>query len=704
MKRQHSRRICNIVCLVGMYISIFTHSYAAEHIDSEGHPLDFTTFSLEELMNYEITSASKKQEKAFATPAAVYVISQEDIKRSGVTSIPDILRTVPGLNVAQINANQWAITSRGFNDRFSNKLLVLMDGRTVYTPIYSGVYWHIRDTLLEDIERIEVIRGPGAALWGANAVNGIINIITKKAKDTQGGLAMAGGGNHERGQGALRYGGKIGDSAHYRTYVKYTKRSNYDLRSHRDAHDDWEAIRSGFRLDWDATGTDAITLQGDLYDSNGGTREKVVFPYEPYAENRHVDTDDTGWNILGRWDHTFSQSSDMSLQIYYDYSRSVSDYLEHFKHAVRTFDVDFQHRFGLGARHEIIWGLGFRHISTDVSNTSNIIFDPEDRDTRLYSGFVRDEIQLSGESLKLELGAKFEYNTFTHFEVQPNARLMWMPGERKAFWISVSRAVSTPSLVQNDMEAFYTAHLPPGALYSGSPHVLASIRGSGRFDSEELFAYEIGCRFKPTDNLYIDIAAFYNDYDRLLTYESNAPFYHLSFNPRSLFLVNPYETDNKLRGETYGIEVAASWQPLQWWQLRFSYTYLQIQLHDIDSTFVLAEEHEGLAPHNQVTLQSTMELPWNLQLNTFFRYVDRLPGRKVDMFGDKANELISKKAVDSYLEMDVCLRWQPVETLEFYLVGRNLLDSAHSEFRAEAFGVPETEVERSIYGKVVWHF
>jgi len=308
---------------------------------------ELSKLTFEDLMNLEITSVSKKAQKVSEAAAAIFVITSEDIRRSGVTSIPEALRMVPGLQVVRIDASKWAITSRGFNDRFANKLLVLIDGRSVYTPLYSGVFWDLQDTLLEDVERIEVIRGPGATLWGANAVNGIINIITKQAKETQGGLVTAGTGTEERGFGSVRYGSKLNDDTCYRVYAKY-----FDRDIGVDGVDNWHVVRGGFGVDWEPANGNSLTLQGDIYDDKIGDRISVASLDDPYTQTLDGDRESSGFNLLTRWKHVISDTSDMTLQLYYDRTKQNTIILDEIRD---TFDIDFQHRFLLSKRQELIW-------------------------------------------------------------------------------------------------------------------------------------------------------------------------------------------------------------------------------------------------------------------------------------------------------------------------------------------------------------
>jgi len=647
-------------------------------------PDDLTQLSLEDLMDIEITSVAKKAQKLSEAAAAVFVVTQEDIRRTGATSIPEALRMVPGLQVARIDANKWAITARGYNGRFSNKLLVLMDGRSVYTPLFSGVYWDMKDTLIEDIDRIEVIRGPGAALWGANAVNGVINIITKSANDTQGGLVVAGAGSEERGLGAFRYGGKLGRDAYGRIYAKYFNRDDAVFTSGKDASDEWDVSRAGFRMDWQGSGPDALTLQGDLYDGETGETiiTKSLDPSEPPTFDE--DNDISGANLLGRWKHTISDTSETALQVYYDRTERKSVILDQVHD---TLDMDFQHQFTLGRRHEIMWGLGYRFISDDITNTFYGSWDPDSRDDDLFSGFVQDDITLIRDRLQLTLGSKFEHNDYTGSEIQPNGRLMWTPHEGHSIWGAISRAVRTPSRTEHDGRINMMV-LPPGSslpLFPG--HVVVGVVGDGDYDSEELLAYELGYRVQPTDQLSVDIATFYNDYSHLRTLEPGGPFLEISPSPAHLVFLS--SADNEMEGETYGIEVAADWRASDWWRIQASYTYLQIQLElDRDSGDTISESAEGESPHHQLSLRSSMDIVRDLALDLWVRYVDDLPSQDVD----------------SYFTLDVRLGWKLYGNVELSVVGQNLLDDQHPEYKPEIIDTIPTEVERGVYGKVTWQF
>lgn len=392
-----------VIRLLLVVISITIDADAA--VAKPSGEVDLTEMSIEEVLQLEVTSAAKKPQKLANTAAAIFVLTADDIRRSGATSIPGALRMVPGLQVARIDANKWAITSRGFNGRFANKLLVLIDGRSVYTPSFSGVYWEVQDTLLADVDRIEVIRGPGAALWGANAVNGIISIITKHTRDTQGGLLTAGGGTEERGFGSLRYSTALNDSAFLRIYTKYFNRDGSVDPEGRDTSDAWEMMRLGMRLDWQITDDDDLTVQGDFY--QGDAEQMLILPSfsPPFTEQRTTDIDWLGGNLLARWQHRFSDRANLSLQMYYDRTQRKERTL--LRENRDTFDLDMQHQFLWGNRHDLIWGLGYRFTTDDFTDSNVIELNPKSRSQHLFNAFVQDDIALVPDRLHLIFGSKF---------------------------------------------------------------------------------------------------------------------------------------------------------------------------------------------------------------------------------------------------------------------------------------------------------
>src|SRR5256884_4149020 len=433
------------IWLLGILVVLFVAGASAQVPDT--FP-DVTAISLEDLMNLNVTSVSKRTQKVADAAAAIFVITQEDIRRSGATNIPEALRLVPGVQVARIDENKWAISSRGSNGRFANKLLVLIDGRSVYTPLFSGVYWNVQDVMLEDVDRIEVIRGPGATLWGANAVDGVINVITKKAKATQSAVVTAGAGTEERAVGGVRYGSKLGDNTYYRAYTKYFDWGPSAYPSGITAHDGWDALRGGFLADWTPAGANSLTLQGDIYRSRFDETLTVASLSAPYSNTFPNDGKYSGGNILGRWNHT-SERSSMSLQMYYDNTTITDPSL--FGDHQNILDIDFQHGFHVGDSQQFVWGLGYRSIRDKNDPSFTVSLQPNQVTLNQFSTFLQDEISLVDNRLLITLGSKFEHNKFTGIEIEPNARLLWNLTPNQSIWTAVSRAVRTPALTEEGL-------------------------------------------------------------------------------------------------------------------------------------------------------------------------------------------------------------------------------------------------------------
>ena len=646
---------------------------------------DLTELSIQELMDLDVTSVSKKKQKLLDAAAAVYVITGQDLHRSGVTSIPEALRMVPGVQVAQIDASKWAISARGFNAQWANKLLVLIDGRTVYSPLYSGVYWDVQDLLMEDIERIEVIRGPGASLWGANAVNGVINIITKTAADTQGGLISVGAGTVERALAATRYGGSIRQDTHWRVYAKYHERdADFDMVGNIAAEDE-TVFRLGFRMDSKVSSDSNMTLQGDVYAGDVGTNVIAYSPVFPFFDKFHEDENIAGGNVLLRWRQDVKPSVNWMLQLYYDRSERENDLLEENRD---TLDLELQGQFSMGSRHEVTWGLGYRYTQDDIEGSFSVNFDPDSQEENLFNLFIQDDILLIRDLVSAVIGVKLEHNDYSDFEVQPSLRFSWTPNEKNTLWAAVSRAVRTPSRSDHDI-VIHPFVSPPFSAENPSPlPVIGEIAGSERFDSEELLAFELGYRVQISGSLSLDVATFYNEYDNLQTGETGAP-YPVGF-PAPSYMVFPIILDSKMEGETYGVEVLLEWRPLSWWRCQTTYAFLQIQLHaDNDSTDTMTEAgFEGGSPHHTFGFRSMLDLPGNINLDLWSRYVDNLPVQNVS----------------SYVELDARLSWMPANNVEIELVGQNLLDSEHTEFFEQTTAIIPEEIERRFYGKITWRF
>lgn len=650
---------------------------------------DLTELSLEALMDMEITSVSRKTQTLANTAASVFVISQDDIRRSGATTIPDLLRMAPGVQVARIDANKWAVSIRGSNGRFANKLQVLKDGRSIYTPLFSGVYWETQDTPLEDIERIEVIRGPGAAMWGANAVNGVVNIITKLAADTQGGLVSAGGGSSENGFGTLRYGFKPSGKSDLRLYAKHVDRNEGVLSNGTDANDAWHLTTGGFRLDSQPDEDDALTLQGDFY--SGRFNETYTLYRLPTDDDprfswiQPATAASWGGNVLARWQRTLSATDNLSLQLYYD----------HYQHDLfilgekrDTLDLDFQHRFSLGSRQEILWGLGYRYTTDRIENSQVLALKTTSKGSSLFSAFLQDEITLLPQRLVLVLGSRFEHNDYTGFEIQPNGRLIWTPSPRHTFWGSVSRAVRTPTHGEQDLRYSFLT-LPVGA--AGNPLPLrVEIDGTDRFRSETLLAYEIGYRSDLTKQFSLDLSLFFNQYDHLRVRQSGS----IEVEPPSFTnLALRFPLSNDMHGHSYGAEIAATWRPCDWWRLQAGYHYLRsVMFLDNGSTDEINRSNaaEG-SPRHQFTLRSGIDLGRRVELDLWLRAVDQV-------------DSIDSTRIPGYVTMDVRIAWKPLENLELALVGQNLFQSRHPEYIAEFINTASSETPRSIYGKITWKF
>jgi iron complex outermembrane receptor protein len=660
---------------------------------------DLLELSLEELTSLEVTSVSRKLQKVSESAAAVFVINREDIRRSGATSIPEALRLAPGLSVARMDGSTWSVSSRGFNGRFLNKLQVLIDGRSVYSPPFSAVYWDMQDTLLDDIERIEVVRGPGGTLWGANAVNGVINIITRKAGDTQGALVKAGAGSEEKGFAALRYGGKAGDRAYYRAFAKYFNRGRQNEHAYQDidwsdagdfgeAHDDWNAFRGGFRLDAASAGQNDFTLQGEAFSGTAGT-QSLIPSFDPavsYFDQVVSDTSFAGGFLLGRWQHRLADDGDLALQVYYD--RGYRDEWAGGKTEWDVVDVDFQHRFPIGAQHEVLWGLGYRLTSAEVEDSEIITFNDRSTNDQLFSLFLQDEITLVPEKLRLLIGSKFEHNDYTGFEYQPNLRLVWTPGPRHTLWGAVSRAVRTPSQMEAGGDVFY-AVLPPDYFFpSGGLPAKIVLSASEDFGSEKSLSYELGYRFMPGGGFSVDTALFYSRYwdHRSAEFGSQT----LEFAPVP-HLVLVQEEDNKLEAETWGLEVSVDWHLRPWWRLQGNYSLLKLNTRPASgsSDIFASMLYEDSSPQQQWSLRSSFDLGPDWDLDLWLRYVDSVKVYVV--------------SVEDYYSLDVRLAWRPVEGLELALVGQNLLEDQHTESQAE-FGTVSTAAPRGFYGQIKWQF
>lgn len=651
-----------------------------------GQKTDLATLSLEELMKIEVITSSRKSVRISNVDAAISVITSSDIRESGATTVPEALRLIPGLQVARIDANKWAISSRGFNGVFANKLLVLIDGRSVYTPLFSGVFWDSQNIPLYDIDRIEIIRGPGATLWGANAVNGIINIITRDAKETTNQYVSLGIGTENNFLGNVRFGKSLTDNLHFRMHARYYSHDGFVDSNNVEQKDGWNVFRTGFRLDWDYSANTALMVQGDVYHENIGQLCRIIRSYKD-TDFSNIDTTAqvTGANLLLRWEHIFSYTSDMAAQLYYDlYDRSDVILCGQF----HTADFDFQHRFGISSRNEMIWGLGYRFMYDNSSGTIYVYLDPESRQTDIMSAFVQDEHTIIEDKMSLTIGAKFEHNYYTGLEIQPNIRLLYKASPLNTIWGAISKAVRTPSRVENDGRAIRNVWNLFGLPLFGQLH------GTKSFGSEKLIAYEIGHRLS-LKNISYDIALFYNKYDNLRSYKLG----EMQHPPdaENYYIIIPMYLQNNMDGESFGGELSLKLKPFTWCQFQANYAYLKINVFiPTDGTLNVfdrelnkfAKGTEGESPENQINLRSTFRLLQKLDLSLSYRWIDKIP----------------QLHVNSYSNLNVQLHYKVSDGINVNITGHNLLKSHYTEYIPAFIDIRNTDVERGVFAAIEYKF
>ena len=642
--------------------------------NQQGTAGDLKQLSLEQLGDVEVTTASKEPEEVWRTAAAIYVLTQEDIRRSGATSVPEALRLVPGVEVARIDSSSWAVGIRGFGSGFSKSVLVLIDGRNVYTPLFAGVNWKLQNVMLEDVDRIEVIRGPGGTIWGTNAVNGVINIITKNSKDSRGALVSAGGGNMDQGTGGIRYGGGTGRHLNYRVYGMAFGRGP-EFHTDGDRFDDWQLGQGGFRIDWDGQGKDTLTLQGDLYKGAVGQRENLAFYSPPSSINVDQAQEVSGGNILGRWRHELANGSDFQLQAYYDRTYRLGSQVGETRN---TFDIDLIHHFNALPRQNIIWGLGARWSPSDVVQTvATLDFLPHHQSDDSYSVFAQDQVEIVRNKLSATIGSKFEHNIYTGWETQPSARLLWTPSAHQSVWAAVTRAVRSPSRLDEDLQL-------TGLVTAAPTPIFLRLAGNPEFVSETLLGYELGYRKLVTSNFYVDSSIFHNSYNNLTSL--GALTFSFETSPPPLRLVATIPWANGIKGNTDGVEIAPDWKANRWLEFKLSYSYLNMDLKNRpgSSDAGTIRTDEGSSPRHELSVQSHINLRKGFQFDHTYRYVGALPGQ----------------FVKSYSTMDARLGWRFAERFELSFVGQNLFQPSHFEFGGDPGGL--LGVKRSAYVKMVW--
>ena len=633
-------------------------------------------------MKLTVTSAANKEQSLSKVGAALYVITREDIASSGANNIPDRLRLVPGVEVAQVDSNQWVISIRGFNSFGSNKVLALIDGRALYQPSFSGVLWDQQDLPLEDVERIEVIRGPGGTIWGANAMNGVINIITRHSRDTQGGLITAGGGSWRTGDGLLQYGGNIGSAGTYRAFAKYFDVSSSDLPGGLQANDAWHSWAAGSRSDWDLSPRDTLSVQADARTTiEGGTGLATFSEPQPSQAVINSPIRNAMSDVMGTWRHTLEGGSETTLRVYFDridrHGEAGTDATNN------TVDADFEHHLALGARHDVVWGLDLRVSQDDVRGEHNYSLQlvPERSTVPFASGFFQDEIRLT-KSLFLTLGSKLEHNDFTGVEYEPGAQLVWTPSDRHTLWASASRAIRQPDRVD------FGVRLNVGLTDVNGLAALFKLSGSNSVKTEKLHDYEAGYRSQIHPRLSLDLAAFLSYYHDLETSEPGTP--SLVANPGAApYLVIPVTFANLAGARNYGAELFFHWTAARRWTLSPGYSFLQMSVHpEAGSHDTSSSTVPGFSSKHHVQLSSILNLRSNVEWSATVRYVSRL----------------ASSNIPSYVGADTSLRWRPRDDLEVGITGQNLLSPGRLEFGDVAKVLLPTLVQRSVFLKLTWRF
>jgi iron complex outermembrane receptor protein len=657
------------VVLVTLFVlaGLVNQSFADPQAE-QANPTPLRQLSLAELGNVEVTTTSKEPEQVWKTSAAIYVLTQDDIRRSGATSIPEVLRLVPGVEVARINSNVWSVGVRGFGSSFSKSVLVLIDGRSVYTPLFAGVDWEMQNVMLEDVERIEVIRGPGGTIWGSNAVNGVINIITRNAKDTRGTYASTSSGNLSQNESGARYGARHGNNLDYRAYAMGFGRMP-EFHSDGDNYDAWQLGQAGFRTDSRLTDRDRLTVQGDFYKGNVG-QQVGIGSYSPPAQLNVDGTEDvSGANLLGRWRHDLGITSDLQVQAYYDRTYRLGPQVGETRN---TFDIDILHHFVLQNRNEIIWGFGARWSPSDIIQTvPTVNFLPHHQDDNLYSAFVQDQITIVQNQLWLTLGSKFEHNIFTGWENEPSGRVLWTPTSHQTVWAAVTRAVRTPSRIDEDLQLTGFVSTPPP--------IYICVCDNAKFDSEKLLGYEAGYRKLFGPRLYLDIAAFHNKYNDLTSYGDAT--ISLTSTPPPLAVLISLPFANGIMGSTNGGEFSPEWKASRWMEVRATYSYVTMNLEDqpTHTKTSYVSTYEGSSPHNQVTAQLLFNLPRGFEFDPTYRYVGALPAL----------------SVHAYQTADARLGWHFTKRFDLSITGQNLFQPRHAESGSFL-------VERSAYAQITW--
>ncbi|MEQ8585004.1 MAG: TonB-dependent receptor [Thalassobaculaceae bacterium] len=647
----------------------FSPSAAAEDLNP------ISRMSLEYLMNVEVTTVSKQPESIQNAAASVHVLRREEIRRAGATTIPDALRLVPGVNVARINANSWAISIRGLRSRFGNKLLIMIDGRSVYSPLFSGIFWDRNNIPIDDIDRIEVVRGPGGTLWGANAVNGVINIITRHSGDTQGRTVEASVGTEERGSLMIRQGDTIGDTATYRLSAEADAYDDSRFADGSSADDAWENGQAHLRVDWVPTADDEVLFEAGINSVAGGGRYTAPLLTPPYSETRSGDVDRYGAYMLGQWARQINARNRLSLQGYVDHRYMDID-TPIAEETRTTSDLQVQHDFALRPDLDLTWGAGYRTTRYDVTaDEFSFVVDPESDTFDVYNAFIQASKRLYDDRIELTVGAKIESNSISGTAIQPSARALWKVTPDHSVWTSVSQADRTPSIIETNME-LRNAIIPPNTPQNPTSLPLAAtITGDDDLGSEQVTAYEAGYRGRISRDLTVDLSGFVNRYEGLLL-DTDTGTTRLNTDFGVPFLEVPLTINEQADGTVYGAEVSASWQASPNWQLRGGYSWVH---EDLDAP----PRSGGNSPSHQVSVQSLYDISPTWRFDTVLRYADEL----------------ENTGTDAYVNLDARLSWSPTPDIELAITGRNLLFENYEEYGVERVANPQplaSQVERSL--------
>jgi iron complex outermembrane receptor protein len=639
---------------------------------------ELAELELETLMDLEVTSVSRKTESIREAAAAIYVITKEDIAHSPATSLPELLRQVPGLQVSQIDGNSWAVSARGFNGLFANKLLVMIDGRSVYTPIFSGVFWDSKDMLLEDIERIEVIRGPGAVMWGANAVNGIINIITKSAHETKSGLVTALGGNQQQGTFGARYGTSLGEKGAIRLYGKYRNvDGNQAVADGSDGNDGIEDARGGFRYDY-AGENDRVLVSGEAM-RGAPEGSATIFTTSPPSVAQDTRRQDyVGGNFLATWARSLEGGDSFSTQFFFD--REDRDDLVT-KSKVSILDCELNYQFGLGESHSFVTGLNYRWMHDELDGTDSARFDPMTRQVNRASLFLQDEIELASQELFFTLGAKLEYHDFSGVQPQPSAKLSWRVDPKHTLWLSTSYASRLPSRAENDVFAVQSINFAPDLT------TIIAAEGDSSTDSEHVTAMELGYRGTVAESLTLDVTSYYSHYRDISNLRLGEPSV-IGFEDGKPLVLVPLSFESGGEAEAFGLELAATLALSKRLSAQIGANFLDIDYRYNGGLEGAGGGAQGADPRHQAHLRFTYQPLESVDVVLQSRYVDSIPAF----------------VIDSYVEGDLKVAYRPVDSLEISLSGTNLFNAAHREYNTLSIFSPEAAIERSYWAGVQIRF